>query len=226
MQKTRVVQHGGNVNMDNNLELNFIDVGVESYDKFGNKDDKFSGSSFASPLFTNKIAQIERKYREKITNVESFLAISYSQAINNNSKFCWGYGELQTFVESDKNTALYVSEGTIGFTETTETEFKTPYNEISVYVPPRTTEIKLCLVHSDNLKKAVRPTLETFFEVKAKKYGNDQLIHPRNREDGYNKSNVKILTYAHEQKSMESIWTFRIKPRTVNPVEHMITTSA
>ena len=79
-------------------------------------------------------------------------------------------------------------------------------------------EIKLCLTHSDNFNKSVIPTLETYFEVKTRKLGNTSLITPENQEELNSKTNVKMLTYKFDSKSMESMWTFSIRPRVTHTI--------
>ncbi len=216
-KKPELVEHGGNINVDNSFNLNSEDVGVSSFDKDDNFVTSLSGSSFSSPLFARRLAQIEQRYRSRITNIETFLAISYLTSTKNNDS-CWGYGEPTTIVGCDKNSAIYLAEGKLGFTNTDEQSIRTPHNDIVFYVPPRVDEIQLCIVHSDDFKKATIPTLETFLDVKTYKLGNNKLIRPQNRSNLDSKTNVKILTYKFDSKSMESIWTFKIRPRLVNDV--------
>ncbi len=94
----------------------------------------------------------------------------------------------------------------------------TPINDIIIYVPPSVSEIKFCLTHSDNFNKSIIPTLETYFDVKTKKMGNSSLIQPENPEDVTSKTNVKMLTYKFDSKSMESMWTFSIRPRVTHKI--------
>jgi len=211
-KKPQLVEHGGNVNIvDSDLNLNSDDVGVSTINKSG-QSVSLSGSSFSSPLFIRKLVELERVYRNKISNIETMLAISYLSCINNFSG-CAGYGEPTSFTHSDHNSAVYLAEGIIGFTQVGDTTITTPINDIIIYVPPSVSEIKFCLTHSDNFNKAVIPTLETYFEVKVRKMGNSSLIPPENQEELNSKTNVKMLTYKFDSKSMESMWTFSIRPR-------------
>ena len=50
--------------------------------------------------------------------------------------------------------------------------------------------------------------------------GNSSLIPPENLEELNSKTNVKMLTYKFDSKSMESMWTFSNRPR----ITHMILT--
>lgn len=211
-KKPQIVEHGGNVNInDNELDLNSHDVGVDTINKSGEQVSMI-GTSFSSPLFIRKLVGLERVYREGIANVETMLAISYLSCTNN-FVACSGYGEPTLFTHTDKNSAVYLAEGSIGFTKVEDTVMITPREEIIIYVPPSVSEIKFCLTHSDNFNKSVIPTLETYFEIKAKKMGNASLIPPENAEETTGKTNVKILTYKFDSKSMESMWTFSIRPR-------------
>lgn len=216
-KKPELVEHGGNINIDGSFKLNSDEVGVTSFDKNGKFVDSLSGSSFSSPLFIRRLAQIERKYRSRIKNIETFLAISYLTSTKNRDS-CGGYGEPSTTIGCENNSVIYLAEGNLSFTNTDDQTINTPFNNIIFYVPPRVNEIKLCIVHSDDFKKAVVPTLETFLDVKTRKFGNTKLIHPQNRSDLELKTNVKILTYKFDSKSMESIWTFSVKPRLVNDI--------
>ena len=219
-RKPQLVEHGGNVNViDGELTLNSDDVGVNTINRFG-QPVSLSGSSFSSPLFMRKLADLDRVYRERISNVETLLAISYLSCTNYFAA-CSGYGEPASFTHTDKNSAVYLAEGTIGFPKVVGTVITIPRNSIIIYVPPRVREIKLCLVHSDNFNKSISPTLETYFDVEARKMGNLSPVQPENPEDAASKTNVKILTYRFDSKSMESIWTFSIKPR----VTHKMLTS-
>ena len=215
-KKPQLVEHGGNLNIDNNLNLNFDDVGVSTINKSG-QPVSLSGSSFSSPLFIRKLIELERVYGDRISNIETMLAISYLSCINNFSG-CAGYGEPTLFTHVDHNSAVYLAEGTIGFTQVEDTVMTTPINDIIIYVPPSVSEIKFCLTHSDNFNKSVIPTLETYFDVKTKKMGNSSLIQPENPEETTSKTNVKILTYKFDSKSMESMWTFSIRPRVTHSI--------
>ena len=211
-KKPQLVEHGGNVNViDRELNLNSDDVGVNTINKLG-QPVSMSGTSFSSPLFIRKLADLDKVYRKRISNVETLLAISYLSCTNYFTA-CSGYGEPTSFTHADKNSAVYLAEGTIGFSKVVDDVIITPRSSIIIYVPPRVREIKLCLVHSDNFNKSISPTLETYFDVEARKMGNSSLIQPENPEDTSSKTNVKILTYKFDSKSMESMWTFSIKPR-------------
>ncbi len=211
-KKPQLVEHGGNVNIiDRELNLNSDDVGVNTIDKFG-QSVSLSGSSFSSPLFMRKLVALERIYRDRISNIETLLAISYLSCTNNFTG-CAGYGEPSLFTHADINSAVYLAEGTIGFTQVGDTVITMPINDIVIYVPAGVNKIKFCLTHSDNFNKSVIPTLETYFDVKTKKMGNSSLIQPENPADATEKTNVKMLTYKFDSKSMESMWTFSIRPR-------------
>ena len=211
-KKPQLVEHGGNVNIiDDQLNLNSDDVGVNTINKSGDSV-SLTGSSFSSPLFMRKLIALERIYRERISNIETLLAVSYLSCTNNFTG-CAGYGEPSLFTHADSNSAVYLAEGIIGFTQVGDTVMTTPINDIIIYVPAGVSEIKFCLTHSDNFNKSVIPTLETYFDVKTKKMGNSSLIQPENPEDISSKTNVKMLTYKFDSKSMESMWTFSIRPR-------------
>lgn len=216
-KKPQLVEHGGNVNIiDRELNLNSDDVGVSTINKSG-RPVSLSGSSFSSPLFIRRLIALERVYRNRISNVETLLALSYLSCVNDISD-CAGYGEPQFFTHTDYNSTVYMAEGTIGFTQVGDDTMTTPINDIIIYVPPSVSEIKLCLTHSDNFNKAVIPTLETYFEIKARKLGNTSLIPPENQEELNSKTNVKMLTYKFDSKSMESMWTFSIRPRVTHTI--------
>ncbi len=216
-KKPQLVEHGGNVNViDRELNLNSDDVGVSTINKSG-QPVSLSGSSFSSPLFIRRLIDLERVYRDRISNVETLLAISYLSCTNNISD-CAGYGEPKSFTHTDYNSTVYFAEGIIGFTQVGDNTMTMPINDIIIYVPAGVSEIKFCLTHSDNFNKAVIPTLETYFEVKARKFGNTSLIPPENQEELTSKTNVKILTYKFDSKSMESMWTFSIRPRVTHTI--------
>ena len=210
-KKPQLVEHGGNVNIiDSEFNLNSDDVGVNTIDKDGHPI-SLSGTSFSSPLFMRKLIDLDRVYQTRISNVETLLAISYLSCTNDFAG-CSGYGEPASFTHADKNSAVYLAEGTIGFTTVEDSVMTTPQNDIIIYVPPNVSEIKLCLVHSDNFNKFIIPTLATYFDVQAKKLGNSSLVQPESL-DANSKTNVKMITYKFDSKSMESVWTFSIRPR-------------
>lgn len=216
-KKPQLVEHGGNVNIiDGSLNLNSDDVGVNTVNKSG-QSVSLTGSSFSSPLFIRKLIDLERVYRNRISNIETMLAISYLSCTNDISN-CAGYGESKSFTHTDHNSTVYLAEGTIGFTQVGDDTMTTPINDIIIYVPPSVNEIKFCLTHSDDFNKSVIPTLETYFDVKAKKMGNTSLIPPENQEELNSKTNVKMLTYKFDSKSMESMWTFSIRPRVTHAI--------
>lgn len=216
-KKPELVEHGGNVNVDNSFELNTDGVGVSTIDKNGNSIMSLSGTSFSSPLFARRLCAIEQRYKTAIKNSETLLAIAYLSCANNFAR-CGGYGNPETFTGCGKDFSLYLAEGEMGFPIVQDDKITTPYNDIMIYVPPDVSEIKLCLVHSDNFKKSVRPTLETYFEIKATKMGNNSIIPPFNKDDEKLKTNVKFHIHRFDSKSMESIWTFKIRPKTTNNI--------
>lgn len=216
-KKPQVVEHGGNINIvDRDFNLNDEGVGVDTISRLGTPI-SMSGTSFSSPLFVRRLVRIQRVYRDSISNIETLLAISYLSC-ENNFEGCSGYGAPMDFTHSDYDDAVYLAEGTIGFTQVVDNTITTPINDIIIYVPPKVHEIKFCLAHSDDFHKAVIPTLETFFEIKTTKTGSDSQVYPINRNDISNKTNVKILTYKFDQRSMEGWWTFSIIPRTTNGI--------
>lgn len=216
-KKPEVVEHGGNVNSDNQFKLDTLEVGVRTIDMNGKGITSLSGTSFSAPIFARRLCEIERRYKDNMRNSETLLSVAY-MSCENNFERCGGYGSPSSFVGCGKDSALYIAEGQFGFPAVKDDKITTPYNDIMIYVPPDVNEIKICLVHSDDFKKAVRPTLETYLEVKATKLGNNSAIPPWNKSDEKNKTNVKILTYRFDSKSMESIWTFNIRPKTTSNI--------
>ena len=131
-KKPQLVEHGGNVNIiDRELNLNSDDVGVNTINKSGHPV-SLSGSSFSSPLFIRRLIDLERVYRNRISNVETLLAISYLSCVNNISD-CAGYGEPRSFTHTDHNSTVYMAEGTIGFTQVGDDTMTTPINDIIIY---------------------------------------------------------------------------------------------
>ena len=216
-KKPEVVEHGGNLNIGNGLEFNSIDVGVKSVNKDGIEVNDLTGSSFAAPLFMRKIAKIEGKYGNQIHNSETLKAILFLSS-KNDFGTCGGYGESKEFTGCNNNHALYLAEGTLGLFDVQGEQMIRPFNEIVIYVPPNVEKIKLCLVHSDNFKKSLEPTLNTWLSVETRKFGSDSIVELDNKTDVLRKTNVKILSKSFERNSMESVWRFKIKSHTTEPI--------
>lgn len=218
-KKPDLVEHGGNVNVDDAFGLNSNQVGVRSINNAGIFQEDFSGSSFASPLFIRKLALIEARYGKRIVNSETLKAISLlsCRPINSN---CVGYGEPFEFIGVDFNHAIYVSEGTIPMSDATDKNYtETYHNETMVYIPPSVQEIKLCLTHSDNFQKHVMPTLNTFIDVEVRKSASSSQVEFDTKEARRRKTNIKFLTYGFNVKNMEGVWFFRFIPRETEPIE-------
>lgn len=217
-KKPDLVEHGGNVNIDDHFQLNTREVGVKSITKHGNIIDSFSGSSFASPILIRRLAEIERKYGSNIKNAETLKAITFLSCSQMDST-CGGYGEPKSFIGCGKNHALYLAEGALGLSDSTKKSLiESPYNEIIIYVPPYVSEIKLCVVHSDDFTKSVNPTLNTYVDIEARKMGSNSLVVSSNKNDRKRKTNVKIMSFSFDSHSMESIWRFRLIPHETEPL--------
>jgi len=216
-KKPEVVEHGGNVNSGNGFEFNSTGVGVKSINKDGSMIDDLTGSSFAAPIFMRRIAKIQGKYGDKIKNSETLKAISFLSC-RNDFEYCTGYGEPRDFIGCDHNHALYIAEGILGLFDSQKEEMIRPFNEIVIYVPPNVTEIKLCLVHSDDFKKSLTPTLNTWLSVETRKFGSDSIVELDNKIDVFRKTNVKMLSKSFERNSMESVWRFKINAQPTEPL--------
>lgn len=216
-KKPEVVEHGGNLNADYGIEFNSAGVGVNSINKDGIEVNDLTGSSFAAPLFMRRIAKIEGKYGKQIHNSETLKAISYLSCKNDFGN-CGGYGEPKDFTGCGSNHALYLAEGTLGLFEVQDEQMIRPFNEIVIYVPPNVEKIKLCLVHSDNFKKSLEPTLNTWLSVETRKLGSNSTVELDNKIDILRKTNVKMLSKSFQRNSMESVWQFKIKSHTTEPI--------
>jgi len=211
-KKPEVIEHGGNRNVDDSLNFNSDEVGVSTINNKGEKINSLSGTSFASPLFVRRLAEIEERYKDKIKNSETLLALTYVTCVNEFEK-CGGYGVPTTKIGCNYDDAMYYGENSLRFNSVNDNTITIPYNDIVVYVPPDVYEIKICIIHSDDFKKSVRPTLHTYLDVKTSKLGNQGFIQPDQTIHTDEKTNTKIMTFRFDSKSMESFWTFRIQPK-------------
>jgi hypothetical protein len=213
--KPEFAQNGGNLCFDGTTSA----VGLESFRKDGVKVEGLSGTSFSSPLFARKIVEIEAKYGEKIENAETLKAIALASS-NSEIQDCIGFGEPKNFSGCDPDHALVVSEGIIPLVDSvSEDKYWTVYSsKISVKIPRHVQKIEMFIVHSDNHKRTVMPTLNTFLKVKALKSGRENPNVPvtlSNYQELYRRSHMKVFKWAFARKSMEADWTFVIEPQTI-----------
>lgn len=211
--KPDMVEHGHNLLLQKSTVTTHGLSGISSYTKDGKQTYELFGTSFSSPLVSRKIAEIEAKYGAKIKNAETLKSISFVSCISNSST-CSGHGLPISFTGCDIDHALFLAEGEIMLSDKTEKGKQTVYsNEIAIKVPNSSIgTITLCLVHSDDYRWEQIPTLNTYMLVEARKTGSDSLVMPDNIADLNKKTNVKILTYSFEKKSMEATWRFNIIP--------------
>ncbi|MGI0011352.1 MAG: S8 family serine peptidase, partial [Nitrosopumilaceae archaeon] len=212
-RKPDLVEHGGNLNRNGSMVSSSGLSGISSYTKDGNRTRDLFGTSFSSPLLARKLAEIEAKYKTKINNIETLKAISFISCMPNQS-LCAGYGEPISFTGCSDDHALFLSEGIIPLSDKTEKGKTVKYSdEIYIKVPNSSIEkITLCLVHSDDYHWEQIPALNTYMVVEARKTGSDSIVPPISSADINKKTNVKILSYSFDQKSMEATWRFNLIP--------------
>ena len=210
--KPEVVQNGGNYCKDETC------LGLESFNKFGQKMDTFVGTSFSAPILARNLAEIEAKYGQpyggKIKNAETLKAIALASARAGNH-VCMGFGETKSFVTCDEAHALVYSEGEIPLDD--RVSIKSFHTEskayIKVKVPTGVCCIEMFLVHSDNNYLTTEPCLNTYLRVYAHKEGNEtapvKLVNP---SEVYKKSHMKVFKWQFRRTSMQGIWTFTIIP--------------
>lgn len=211
-RKPEVVEHGGNINIIGTTAICDDSIGVSSYSSSGSQRSDFIGTSFSSPQFARKLAIIDGKYHNNIDNVETLKAIALIMS-RKLSSACAGYGEGTALVGSDYNHALYVSEGEIQLASTSGSSFNIPFSRIeNVIVPKGVDRIDICIVHSDNFKRSVSPSLNTYMQIVAQKTGSDSPVPPTDPDAMQSKTNIKFATYRFRKKSMEAIWSFDLIP--------------
>lgn len=215
-KKPDFVENGSNLNFVGNTVTTDGLNGLTSYTRDGQLSSQFFGTSFSSPLLVRKFAEILFKYGNQIQNVETLKAI-FAISAKKNSSLCSGLGTPRSFTKCDQDHALFLSEGTIPLFDKTEKGHTTIYSDqIRVKVPNSTIgKITVCIVHSDDYRWGRVPSLSTIISVEARKTGSDSIIQPTNPDDVIKKTNVKILNYSFERKSMEAIWRFRLIPNII-----------
>ncbi len=212
-KKPEVVEHGCNVDLVSGKAVAHS-LGVRSINKKGALVNSLIGTSFSSPLYIHKIAQIENLYGKIIRNSETLKAISIITC--NNSQYCTGFGEPKEFTECDRNHALYCTEGEIQLSDKTESKTITVYSDQiqKIRVPDGIGKIDLCLVHSDNFQKSAIPSLNTYLELEARKTGRQSAVVPTDKRVISARTNIKLLTYRFKSRSMGGTWRFTIIPET------------
>ncbi len=212
-KKPDVVENGSNVNFIAGQATRRGLSGIESFAKNGCSSNEFFGTSFSSPIFIRKLAEIEKKYGHRIKNVETLKAILFASCKSDLSS-CVGYGQPLSFVGCNNDNALYLAEGTLRLADKSDKEKITVYSdEITIKVPNSSIgKITLCIVHSDDYRWDITPTLGTYIRAETRKTGSDSLVEPINYYDLQKETNVKILTYSFEKKSMEATWRFNLLP--------------
>lgn len=213
-KKPEVVEHGGNVNLDTATgSLSTSGVGVTSVSKNGNIVENLTGTSFAAPIFARKVAGIWTKYRTKIKNAETLKAISIISSIKY-SEHCSGYGEPQLIMGCDHNHALYFAEGEIKLEERKGRTIGITYHTIDFKVPDSVGFFDVCIVHSDNFKKTSVPSLNTYVRGDVNNWSTKSFLKSK-IGDRDAKTNVKILRFSYNRKSMKNVWTLRITPKII-----------
>jgi hypothetical protein len=139
----------------------------------------FFGTSFSSPLFIGRIAEIESRYGKQIKNAETLKAIALISCLQSTIA-CIGFGEAQTFIGCNKYNALWVFEGSMRLPENLDKNKNSGFNyrniywdELKVEVPPNIKKISICLVHSDDYQRIFFPSLHTYLRVRAVKETNN-----------------------------------------------------
>jgi len=207
--KPEVVQNGGNYCKDDTC------LGLESFDKFGNKIDKFAGTSFSAPLLARNLAEIEAKYGVRIKNAETLKAIALASA-RRGEHICMGFGETKPFTVCDDAHALVYSEGEIPLDD--RVSIKGFYTEskgiIKLKIPTGVCKIEMFIVHSDNNYLTAVPCLNTYLKVYAHKEGNETApVKLDNPMELNKKAHMKVFKWFFRRTSMQGIWTFTILPR-------------
>jgi len=206
--KPEVVQNGGNVCVDETI------FGcLNSFDKNGTDRDSFIGTSFAAPLVARRMVEIERLYGDKIRNAETFKAISIAST-SKQVKDCVGYGETCYITQCGRENAFIINEGTLKLPYKIRpyTKLET-YSDIKIDVPDSVKSIEMIIVHSDNGSRMSEPSLNTYLKVRARKQGRPSSYVPSlNPHENDKKTHIKYYKWEFKRKSMESEWTFIIKP--------------
>jgi hypothetical protein len=211
-QKPEFVANGGNQCFDGTA------LGITSFDKNGEVFTDFLGTSFAAPLFVNRLSEIMAGYGHKFTNAETLKAIALALSYGQLSQ-CKGFGELKPLDKFNYGLeALVYSEGNIHLMDRlSDRQWKISHSgKIKITVPNEVNSIKLFLVHSDNHFREAMPHLNTYLTVKATKIPHDSAfgkVDANNPQENDRKTNMKIFEWAYPSHSMGGIWTFSIKPQ-------------
>lgn len=215
-KKPEVVEHGGNLNYLSGV-LSEKGVGVTGINYLGAQTNSLAGTSFAAPLFMRKLAMIESRWGSSIKNAETLKAIAF-MSCTPVIGFS-GYGEAAAISGTDRNHALYVTEGIIPLEDKTDKNFKTVSKSETqkMKIPQGIKQIDVCLVHSDNIEKSVEPTLNTYVDVEMRKTGSDSEVNPR-AGNPTEKTNVKFLSYKFDTHSMEAQWWLRLAASPTAPL--------
>lgn len=214
--KPEIVEHGVNLAKTGTNVSEFF-PGVKGINKVGEPTNILSGTSFSSPLYMRKLVTIDNRYGKRIKNIETLKAIS----LINYTKTKEGFEirEPTLILECDDQKALFITEGDLLLNDTTDSKIiKENYNEFKVKVPKGIGKIQLCIVHSDNFKKNVIPSLNSFINIEAFKTGSNSEVKPSIPDAKEKKTNIKHLEYRFKTKSMEAIWKFRITGNTIQPL--------
>lgn len=208
-KKPEFVQHGGNYCKDG------TELGLKSINKNGVEHCNFVGTSFAAPIFANRLAEIYTNYGDKYQNSETLKAIAFALS-DGELRACRGFGETKPLKDFNYDLqAIVCSEGSIPLTDSvSDDKFKLEYfAKVSVAVPKLVNCIKMFLVHSDNQFREASPHLNTYLTVNAKKTARDYgYADLSNKDENYRKTNMKIFKWAYESQSMEGTWDFYIRP--------------
>lgn len=210
-QKPEVVEHGGNLDS----QCQTVSPGVASVDRNGSPA-YFYGTSFASPLYIGRLAELFKIYSKDIVNAETYKAITLI-GCNPRPQNCIGYGEPQSFSACDKSSCLWVFEGTISLPEIIGDKeggkFRNiPADILSVEVPPNIHRIRLCLVHSDDYARFEFPHLNTYFTVTAVKTSTGTKQPPDIDPTRKLETHVKFYSWKYKSRSMGGTWEFKITP--------------
>jgi hypothetical protein len=211
-QKPEFVAHGGNQCLDG------TPLGITSFDKNGQVFTDFLGTSFAAPLFVNRLADIMACYGHRFRNAETLKAIALALSYGQLSAYK-GFGELKSLDRFDYGLeALVCSEGNVPLMDRiSDKQWKVGHSgKITITVPNEVNSIKLFLVHSDNHFREALPHLNTYLTVKATKIPHDSAngkVDANNPQENERKSNMKIFEWAFPSHSMGGLWTFSIKPQ-------------
>ena len=218
--KPEFVEHGGNIGQ-NETEASKRAVCLESYSKNGTRAFGIRGTSFSSPLFARRLAEIEAKYGGSIRNAETLKALALAST-NHLLRHCMGFGETSHFCGCDRTHALIFSEETLPLptSDPNRTGYNVNYHaEIQVSIPRYINMVEMFLVHFDNFVMATKPSLNTYLKVYAEKTGRDEgYVELDNPDEREKKSHMKVFRWAFSQRSMAGDWTFKIRPEITSDI--------